>query len=77
MFPEPGEKSGEPQFYTDAEKKEFQVAQRGVKQVLDEVLARWNIDQNHIFVMGNSMGSCVRDRESTAVPAWLYAAAQT
>lgn len=58
MFPEPGEKSGEPQFYTDAEKKEFQVAQRGVKQVLDEVLARWNIDQNHIFVMGNSMGSC-------------------
>ena len=58
MFPEPEEKTETPEYYTEAEKQEFKVAERGVKQVLDEVLKHWSIDRKHIFVMGNSMGSC-------------------
>ena len=57
MFPEPEEKTDQPQFYSAEVVRENRIAQNYLKQVLDIVLEKWNIDRYHIFVMGNSMGS--------------------
>lgn len=58
MFPEPEVKSEKPEYYPPEVVEENQVAQRYVQQVFDKVFENWNIDREHVFVMGNSMGSC-------------------
>lgn len=57
MFPEPEKKPERPEYYSREEVAENQVAQGYLEQVLKEVLGAWNIDRDHMFVMGNSMGS--------------------
>jgi predicted esterase len=57
MFPESEVKPKVPAYYSDAEVKENQIAQGYFTSVLNEVLERWSIDREHIFVTGNSMGS--------------------
>lgn len=57
MFPEPEIPSDTPNFYTDEERKEFALAEEYMGMVLEKVLSDFNIDRDHMFVLGNSMGS--------------------
>lgn len=57
MFKEPEVKTEYPEYYSEEELEENKIAQNYFVNVLHEVLERWNIDREHIFVTGNSMGS--------------------
>lgn len=76
MFPEPD--AGEmPDFYSEDERAENQIAQNYLKRVVDQVLGSWNIDRERIFVTGNSMGSIGTFHVLTLWPELFRAAAPT
>lgn len=77
MFPEPEVKTEKPEYYPSEVVEENRSAQQYLKNVLDQVLEKWNIDRYHIFVTGNSMGSIGTFHLLSAWPELFRAGAPT
>lgn len=58
MFPiDPGKAAeGDCGVYKDAEKMENKTAEQGIFEIIDDVKREYGIDENKVFLMGNSMG---------------------
>lgn len=58
LFAKPGftDEQGKPQYYSQADLEENALAQAGFYQILNMVMTEYGVDEEYVFLMGNSMG---------------------